>query len=131
MSGLSILVCASLKLKKGWHTALQGTRSTHSIQFTLSGGRVLRFGGLNHYNPSNPLVFIRNSLNRQTLRAPPHLRIRAGAFCHLTRGFSHRHTHYKPGLALEQILSTRERGNQINQEVKRMNMVICFTEVRF
>jgi hypothetical protein len=41
-------------------------------------------------------------------------------------------THYKPGLALEQISSPGERGEkQINQEIKRMNMVICFTEVRF
>jgi hypothetical protein len=39
-------------------------------------------------------------------------------------------THYKPGLALERISSTGERGkNQMKD--KRMNMVICFTEVRF
>jgi hypothetical protein len=36
-------------------------------------------------------VFIRNSPNRQTLRPPPHLRIRAGAFRHPAGGFSHRH----------------------------------------
>jgi hypothetical protein len=36
-------------------------------------------------------VFIRNSSNRQALRPPPHLRIRAGAFRHPTGGFSHRH----------------------------------------
>jgi hypothetical protein len=40
-------------------------------------------------------------------------------------------THYKPGLALELISIPKERGKQINQEIKRMNMVICFTEVRF
>jgi hypothetical protein len=40
-------------------------------------------------------------------------------------------THYKPGLALELILSPRKRGKQINQQIKWMNMVICFTEVRF
>jgi hypothetical protein len=40
-------------------------------------------------------------------------------------------THYKPGLALETNLSPVERGKQINQEIKRMNTVICFTEVRF
>jgi hypothetical protein len=40
-------------------------------------------------------------------------------------------THYKPGLALEMNLSPKERGKQINQEIKRMNTVICFTEVRF
>jgi hypothetical protein len=40
-------------------------------------------------------------------------------------------THYKPGLALEMNPSPKERGTQINQEIKRMNMVICFTEVWF
>jgi hypothetical protein len=41
-------------------------------------------------------------------------------------------THYKPGLELEQISSPGERGGkQINQEIKRMNTMICFTEVRF
>jgi hypothetical protein len=40
-------------------------------------------------------------------------------------------THYKPGLALEMNTSPKERGKQINQEIKRMNTVICFTEVRF
>jgi hypothetical protein len=63
----------------------------HSIQLTHSGGRVLRSSGLNHYNPSSPLVFIRNSPNSQTLRPPPHLRIRAGAFRHPAGGFSLRH----------------------------------------
>jgi hypothetical protein len=41
-------------------------------------------------------------------------------------------THYKPGLALEMNSSPKERGKQINQEkIKRMNTVICFSEVRF
>jgi hypothetical protein len=40
-------------------------------------------------------------------------------------------THYKPGLALEMNPSPKERGKQINQEIKQMNTVICFTEVRF
>jgi hypothetical protein len=40
-------------------------------------------------------------------------------------------THYKSGLALELMSSPRERGKQINQEIKRMDTVICFTEVRF
>jgi hypothetical protein len=40
-------------------------------------------------------------------------------------------THYKPGLALEMNPSPKERGKQINQEIKRMNTVVCFTEVRF
>jgi hypothetical protein len=39
--------------------------------------------------------------------------------------------HYKPGLALEMNWSSKERGKQINQEIKRMNMMICFTDVRF
>jgi hypothetical protein len=40
-------------------------------------------------------------------------------------------TRYKPRLALELNPSSKERGKQINQEIKRMNMVICFAEVRF
>jgi hypothetical protein len=68
-------------------TALQGTRS---IQLTDSGCRVLRSSGLNHDKPSSVLVFIQNSPNRQALRPPPHLRIRAGAFRHPAGGFSHR-----------------------------------------
>jgi hypothetical protein len=38
---------------------------TLSILLTHSGGRVLCSGGLNHYNPSCPHVFITNSLDRQ------------------------------------------------------------------
>jgi hypothetical protein len=57
--------------------------------------------GLNNYNPSSPLMLIRNSPNRQTLRPPPHLRIRVGAFRHPARGFSYRHlAHQVGGLAL-------------------------------
>ena len=33
-------------------------------------------------------------------------------------------THYKSGFALEINPSPKERGKQINQEIKRMNMVI-------
>jgi hypothetical protein len=40
-------------------------------------------------------------------------------------------THYKPVLVLEMYSSPREREKQINQEIKQMNTVICFTEVRF
>jgi hypothetical protein len=40
-------------------------------------------------------------------------------------------THYKPWLVLELNSSPKERGKQINQEIKRMNTVICFAEVRF
>jgi hypothetical protein len=69
----------------------QSHAHTYSIQLTHSGGRVLRSGGLNHYNPSCPLVFIPNSLDKQPLRPPPHLRIRAGAFRHPAGGFPHRH----------------------------------------
>jgi hypothetical protein len=42
-----------------------------------------------------------------------------------------KHTHYKSGLALELKSSPKERGKQINQEIKRMSTVIFFTEVRF
>jgi hypothetical protein len=45
--------------------------------------------------------------------------------------FTNLSTHYKPGLVLELNSSPKERGKQINQEIKRMNTVICFTEVRF
>jgi hypothetical protein len=40
-------------------------------------------------------------------------------------------THYKSGLVLELNSSPKERGKQINQEIKRMNTVICFTKVWF
>jgi hypothetical protein len=39
--------------------------------------------------------------------------------------------HYKSGLALELNSSPKERGKQINQEIKQMNTVICFIKVRF
>jgi hypothetical protein len=80
-----------LNYKREGTQRYRGHAQLHSIQFTHSGGRVLRSGDLNHYNPSSPLVFIRNSPNRQPLRPPPHLRIRAGAFRHPAGGFSHRH----------------------------------------
>jgi hypothetical protein len=40
-------------------------------------------------------------------------------------------THFKRRLVLEMNSSPKKRGKQINQEIKRMNTVICFTEVRF
>ena len=40
-------------------------------------------------------------------------------------------THYKPGLALELKSSPGERGKTNQMEIKRMNTVICFIEVRF
>jgi hypothetical protein len=40
-------------------------------------------------------------------------------------------THYKPGLALEMNSSPKERENKSTKKIKRMNTVICFTEVRF
>jgi hypothetical protein len=45
--------------------------------------------------------------------------------------FTNLSTHYKPGLALELNSSPKERGKQINLEIKQMNTVICITEVRF
>jgi hypothetical protein len=52
------------------HAQLDSDKLTRSdilsIQLTHSGGRVLRSGSLNHYNPLCPLVFIPNSPNRQT-----------------------------------------------------------------
>jgi hypothetical protein len=45
--------------------------------------------------------------------------------------FTTLNTHYKPGLALELKSSPGERGEINKMENKRMNMVICFTEVRF
>jgi hypothetical protein len=45
--------------------------------------------------------------------------------------FTTLNTHYKPGLALEQITSPGERRKINQMRIKRMNMVICFTEVRF
>jgi hypothetical protein len=40
-------------------------------------------------------------------------------------------THYKPGLALELKLKSGREGKTNQMRIKRMNMVICFTEVRF
>jgi hypothetical protein len=39
--------------------------------------------------------------------------------------------YYKSGLALEMNPSPKERRKQINQEIKRMNTLTYFTEVRF
>jgi hypothetical protein len=77
------------QLHKGHRLSDSDTRlHTHSIQHTHGGGRVLRSGGLNHSNPLCALVFIPIPPNRQTAKAPPHLRIRAGAFRHPAGGFS-------------------------------------------
>ena len=40
-------------------------------------------------------------------------------------------THYKSGLALELKLKSGGEGKTNQMRIKRMNMVICFTEVRF
>jgi uncharacterized protein YraI len=45
--------------------------------------------------------------------------------------FTTLNTHYKSGLALELKSSPGERGKTNQMELKRMNTVICFTEVRF
>jgi hypothetical protein len=60
---------------------------TLSILLTHSGCRVLRSGGLNHYNPSCPRVFIHHHQTSKPLSPPPHLRIWAGAFRHPAGGF--------------------------------------------
>jgi hypothetical protein len=78
--------------RKGTQRYKAQAQYTHSIQLTHSGGRVLRSCCPNHYKPSSALVFIPSSQNRQPLRPPPHLRIRAGAFRHPAGGFSLRQT---------------------------------------
>jgi hypothetical protein len=45
--------------------------------------------------------------------------------------FTTLNTHYKLGLTLELKSSPGERGETNQMEIKQMNMVICFTEVRF
>jgi hypothetical protein len=45
--------------------------------------------------------------------------------------FTTLNTHYKPGLALELKSSPGERVKINQMRVKRMNTMICFTEVRF
>jgi hypothetical protein len=45
--------------------------------------------------------------------------------------FTTLNTHYKSGLVLELKSSPGERGKTNQMEIKQMNMVICFTEVRF
>jgi hypothetical protein len=89
--GSAPLYVPPLNYKREGTQRYKGHAQLHSIQLTHSGGRVLRSDGLNHYNPSNPLVFYQISPNRQPLRPPPHLRIRAGAFRHPAGGFPHRH----------------------------------------
>jgi hypothetical protein len=45
--------------------------------------------------------------------------------------FTTLNTYYKPGLALELKSSMEERRKTNQMEIKRMDMVICFNEVRF
>jgi hypothetical protein len=45
--------------------------------------------------------------------------------------FTTLNTHYKPGLALEPKSSPGQRAKTNQMRIKRMNTVICFTEVRF
>jgi hypothetical protein len=45
--------------------------------------------------------------------------------------FTTLNTHYKLGLVLELKSSLGERGKTNQMRIKRMNMMICFTEVRF
>jgi hypothetical protein len=64
-------------------------------------------------------------------RAPIPIESRLEGVNRRNQKFINLSTHYKSGLALEMNLSPRERGKRINQEIKLMNTVICFTEVRF
>jgi hypothetical protein len=89
--GSASLYVPPLNYKREGTQRCKGQTQSHSQYYLHSGGRVLRSGGLNHYNPSCPRVFIPNSPNRQPLRPPPHLRIRVGAFRHPAGGFPHRH----------------------------------------
>jgi hypothetical protein len=76
------------RYRTGSHTDSQAHRFyTYSILHTHSGSRVLRSSGLNHSKPLCPRVFIHLPTDRQIGLAPPHLRIRAGAFCHPAGGF--------------------------------------------
>jgi hypothetical protein len=107
--GSASLYVPPLNYKREGTQRYRGHAQLHSIQLTHSGGRVLRSGGLNHYNPSSPLVFFQISPNRQPLRPPPYLRIRAGAFRHPAGGFSLRQ-HVMQAASLACMSTTRGAG---------------------
>jgi hypothetical protein len=62
---------------------------------------------------------------------PPNLKVASRGVNRRNLKIINLSTHYKPGLALEMNPSPKERGKQINQEIKRINTMICFTEVWF
>jgi hypothetical protein len=69
---------------------------------------ILRSGGLNHYNPSCPLVFIPNPQTGNCLGPLLISRIRAGAFRHPAGGFPHRQ--YEFGRNFKPVIGTGFNG---------------------
>jgi hypothetical protein len=64
--GSAFLYVPPLNYKREGTQRYRTDSITLSILFTHSGGRVLRSGGLNHYNLSCPRVFIHLPIDRQT-----------------------------------------------------------------
>jgi hypothetical protein len=98
MSGLSTLVRAPLSYKRGGMQRYKGDeKSTFRLspgsqaQYVTQWSRVLRSGGPNHSKLLRVLEFIVHLPTGKTLKLPPHLRIRAGAFRHPARDFPLRH----------------------------------------
>jgi hypothetical protein len=47
-----------------------------------------------------------------------------------SKNYKLKHT-LQAGVSVRNESESEREGKQINQEIKQMNMVICFTEVRF
>jgi hypothetical protein len=95
MLGLSTPLCAPpLSYKRGGMQRYKGThrKKAHldlaqahkfkQAQYITQWSRVLRSGGPNHSKLLRVLEFIVHLPTCKTLKPPPHLRIRAGAFRH-------------------------------------------------
>jgi hypothetical protein len=69
------------------HLDLAQAHKFKQAQYTTQWSRVLRSGGPNHSKLLSVLEFIVHLPTGKTLKPPPHLRIRAGAFRHLAGDF--------------------------------------------
>jgi hypothetical protein len=98
ISGLSTLVHTPLSYKRGGMQRYKGEKKNSHLdlaqahkfkqaQYITQWSRVLRSGGPNHSKLLRVLEFIVLLPTGKTLKPPPHLRIRAGAFRHPTEDF--------------------------------------------
>jgi hypothetical protein len=74
------------------HSDLAQAHKFKQAQYITQWSRVLRSGGPNHSKLLRVLEFIVHLPTGKTLKPPPHLRIRAGAFRHLAGDFPLRHS---------------------------------------